>query len=48
MKALFNKKSNDQSDQATIREVALEERILRSVNNQVDVVMAKVQATTIK
>jgi hypothetical protein len=48
LEASVSKNNKDQSNQATIREAEIEERVLRSVNDQVDVAMAKVNATTIR
>jgi hypothetical protein len=48
IEASLNKKGKEQSDQAAQRETAMEEHILQSVNDQVDVVMAQVNATIIE
>jgi hypothetical protein len=46
MEISFNRKSEEQLDQATKREATIEEWILGSVNDQADATMARVNATS--
>jgi hypothetical protein len=48
MEVTFIRQNKEQMEQASRKEAELEERLLRSVNDQVDAAMARVQATTIK
>jgi hypothetical protein len=48
IETIISTKSHEMFDQAKQWEVVMEERILRSVNDQVDVAMTKVNATIIR
>jgi hypothetical protein len=48
MEVTFIRQNKEQMEQAARKEAELEERLLRSVNDQVDAAMARVQATPIK